>query len=216
MNQQLVNYIEQKIFPLYGRNDWAHQIWHIKEVAERSLKLAKDYPVNLDMVYTIAAFHDLGCFVNREKHEEVSAQLMLEDSFIRRSFSDEDRQTMSEAIVDHRGSLEHEPRSIYGKIIASADRFTTIEGILRSTHSYTLEFFPNVPWSEMVQRSYQYIEKKYGKGGYAKSPLPNPDFERFLVEVGTYLNSRELFIQKLKEVDDFLRKEYKLKPRVDD
>lgn len=76
---------------------------------------------------------------------------------------------MKEAIMDHRGSLEYEPRSIYGKIIASADRFTTIEGVLRSTHSFTLEFSPELSWEEMVERSFQYIKKKYGKGGYAKT-----------------------------------------------
>lgn len=211
VNQKLVDYIEKNIFPLYKRNDWAHQIWHIREVIERSLKLAKNYSVNEDMVYVIAAFHDLGCYIGHENHEEISAQLMMKDGFIRKYFSDEDIRTMGEAIVDHRGSLEYEPRSIYGKIISSADRFTTIEGILRSTHSYTLEFFPEISWDEMVQRSYLYIKNKYGKGGYAKSYIPNPDFEQFLVDVNFYLNHYELFIKKLKEVDYFLRKEYSIR-----
>jgi len=208
MNQELVEYIEKNIYPLYKRNDWAHQLWHIKEVVERSLNLAKDYPVSRDMVYVIASFHDLGCFISRDNHEEISAHLLETDSFIKKHFSNEDIQLMREAIVDHRGSLEYEPRSIYGKIISSADRFVTIEGILRSTHSHTLEFFPELPWDEMVQRSYQYIKKKYGKNGYAKSHIPNPDFEQFLKDVLVYLNDYELFSKKLKKVDEFLRKEY--------
>lgn len=210
MNPRLTSYVENNILPLYARNDWAHQLWHIREVIERSLKLAKDYTVDIDMVYTVAAFHDLGCFVSRENHEEISAELLDRDMFIHKYFSIDDIQMMKEAIIDHRGSLEYEPRSIYGKIIASADRFTTVEGILRSTHSYTLEFLPDLSWQEMVERSYEYIRKKYGRGGYAKSYIPNPDFEEFLAEIEVYLQNRDLFEQKLTEVDVFLRKEYGL------
>lgn len=211
MNQKLVEYIEKNIYPLYGRNDWAHQIWHIKEVVERSFKLAENYSVNKDMVFVIASFHDLGCFISRENHEKISAELMEKDLFIQDYFSYDDIQIMKEAIIDHRGSLEYEPRSIYGKIISSADRFTTIDGILRSTHSYTLEFLPNVSWEEMVENSYQYIKKKYGKSGYVKSYIPNPDFEQFLIEVNAYLDDYELFSNKLKEIDQFLRKEHSVK-----
>ncbi len=210
MDRQLVDYVEKNILPLYERNDWAHQLWHIQDVIKKSLELAKNYAVNVDMVYAVAAFHDLGCFISRENHEDVSAELLGKDEFICRCFSASDIQMMQEAIIDHRGSLEYEPRSIYGKIISSADRFTTIEGVLRSTHSYTLEFSPDLSWEEMVQRSYEYIKKKYGKGGYAKSYIPNPDFEKFLVEIEIYLKNRELFEEKLTEVDEFLRKEYGL------
>ncbi|MDE5587164.1 MAG: HD domain-containing protein [Bacilli bacterium] len=210
MDQKLVEYVEKSIYPLYERNDWAHQLWHIKEVVERSLKLAKDYPVNKEMVYVIASFHDLGCFISRDNHEEISAHLMETDSFLQKYFSKEDIKVMREAIVDHRGSLEYEPRSIYGKIISSADRFITIEGILRSTHSHTLEFFSELSWEEMVQRSYQYIKKKYGRNGYAKSYIPNPDFDQFLKDVVVYLDDYKLFSKKLKEIDKLLRKEYQV------
>lgn len=211
MNEELVHYIENHIYPLYSRNDWAHQLWHIEDVVKKSLKLAKDYSVNLDMVYVIASFHDLGCFISRDNHEEISAHFMEQDSFIQKYFSLEDIQTMKEAIVDHRGSLEYEPRSIYGKIISSADRFTTIEGILRSTHSFTLEFHPDFNWNQMVDLSYSYIKKKYGSGGYAKSYIPNPDFDFFLEEVKKYLDDRDLFSKKLHEIDAILRKKYPVK-----
>lgn len=211
MNQDLVRYIEKNIYPLYDRNDWAHQLWHIKEVVDRSIKLAKGYPVNLDMVYVIASFHDLGCFVSREKHAEISAHFMEQDSFIQKYFTEQDIKTMKEAIIDHRSSLEYVPRSIYGKIISSADRFVTIEGIMRSCHSYSLQFFPEWTWEEMVAESYQYIKKKYGKDGYAKNYIKNDEYERFLVDIQRYLNDYDLFTSKLKEVDTFLRKEYPVK-----
>lgn len=211
MNKGLVEYIEENIYPLYKRNDWAHQLWHIKEVVERSIKLASGHHVNLDMVYVIASFHDLGCFISRKNHEEISAHFMEQDMFIQNYFTPQEIQTMKEAIIDHRGSLEYVPRSIYGKIISSADRFVTIEGIMRSTHSYSLEFFPEWTWEEMVDQSYEYIQKKYGKNGYAKSYVKNDEYDQFLKDVQEYLEDYDLFSNKLKEVDTFLRKEYPVK-----
>lgn len=211
MNQNLVKYIEENIYPLYERNDWAHQLWHIKEVVERSIKLAKKYPVNLDMVYVIASFHDLGCYVNRDNHEEISAYFMEQDTFIQGYFTSEEIEIMKEAIIDHRGSLEYIPRSIYGKIISSADRFVTIEGIMRSAHSYSLEFYPDLTWEEMVEQNYQYIKKKYGRNGYAKNYIENEDYENFLIEVQRYLDDYDLFTSKLKEVNMLLREKYPVK-----
>ncbi|WP_290075024.1 hypothetical protein, partial [Lactobacillus intestinalis] len=78
-------------------------------------------------------------------------------------------------------------------------------------HSFTLEFSPELSWEEMVEWSFQYIKKKYGKSGYAKSHIPNPDFEKFLAEIEQYLQNRGLFERKLTEVDEFLRKEYELR-----
>lgn len=210
MNLELISYVEKNAFPLYERNDWAHQLWHIKKVIERSLKLALNYPVDLNMVYVIAVFHDIGCFIDRDKHEVISAGIMKQDAYINKAFSKEEIETMYEAIVDHRGSLEYVPRSIYGKIISSADRMTSIEEILRSTHSRTLEFFRDLSWDEMVEDSYCYIKKKYGSGGYAKSYIPNPEFEQFLKDVTVYLEDYELFKEKLKEMDTFLREEYSI------
>lgn len=211
MNKDLVEYIEKNIYPLYERNDWAHRLWHIQEVVERSIKLAKGLHVKLDMVYVIASFHDLGCFISRENHEAVSAHLMERDIFIQKYFTTKEIKIMKEAIIDHRGSLEYIPRSIYGKIISSADRFVTIEGIMRSTHSYSLEFFSEFTWEEMVEQSYQYIQKKYGKNGYAKSYVKNIEYEQFLKDVQKYLDDYDLFSRKLKEIDNFLGKEYQVK-----
>lgn len=73
INKELVRYIEDEIFPLYDRNEEGHGIGHIKTVIKRSLELAKKYDVNLDMVYTIAAYYDLGHYIDRKTHELISA-----------------------------------------------------------------------------------------------------------------------------------------------
>ena len=122
MKKELIEYIENKIFPLYSKNEEGHGTNHIKTVIKRSLELAKGYNVDLDMVYTIASYHDLGHYIDRKKHEIISAQMFIEDENIKKWFTDEQINIIKEAIEDHRSSSNHEPRSIYGKIISTADR----------------------------------------------------------------------------------------------
>ena len=83
MNKELVDYIEKEIFPLYNKNEEGHGLKHIETVIERSLKFAKDYDANIDMVYTIAAYHDLGHHIDRKRHEIISAQIFIEDENMR-------------------------------------------------------------------------------------------------------------------------------------
>jgi uncharacterized protein len=96
-----------------------HAGGHIKQVIDRSLEFAKQAPgVNLDMVYIIAAYHDLGRLIDNETHNIESAKMMRADKFLLENFTAEEVETMAEAVEDHRASLGHEPRSIYGKIVS--------------------------------------------------------------------------------------------------
>ena len=88
---ELVKYIEDEIFPLYNRNEEGHGIQHIKTVIKRSLELAKNYEVNLNMVYTIASYHDLGHYIDRKTHEIISAELFMKDNKIKQWFTDEQK-----------------------------------------------------------------------------------------------------------------------------
>lgn len=210
ISKELKNYLKEEILPIYQKNDWSHQSWHIHEVIERSLKIAKDYDVNLNMVYTIAIFHDIACFKGREDHEINSAKMLEEDTVLPNFFTEEELNIMKEAIIDHRASLEYTPRSIYGKIISTADRFTTIDGILRSTDGYYLEFYPEMTVDEMFDNCCNYIEKKYGKNGYGKVHIPTKDYEDFLKSVEYYLNNKMELKEIFYKVDKFLRKRHNL------
>ena len=126
-NEELVKYIEKNIFPLYSRNEEGHGINHIKTVIERSLKFAKNYDVDISMCYTIAAYHDLEHFIDRKRHEVISAEMFMEDENMKKFFTDEQRKTIKEAIEDHTASSVHKPRSIYGMIVSTAYR--TIKNI---------------------------------------------------------------------------------------
>jgi len=214
IQKELKNYLEKNILPQYEKNDWAHQIWHIHEVIQRSLKIAEGKPVNINMVYTIAVFHDIASFQGRKDHEKNSAKILLADQFINQYFTKEEIQIMAEAIIDHRASLEYEPRSIYGKIVSTADRYTSIKSLLRSTHDFNLQYLPHLSWSEMVDQSYQYIQNKYGKNGYGKIYFQSQEYENFQKEVLDYLEHPEKIENMLKKIDKFIRKEHNLPPLV--
>ncbi len=76
INMQLIEYIENNILPIYDKNDSGHGIEHIQYVIRRSLDFAKQFEnIDLNMIYVIAAFHDLGHHIDKDKHEVLSAKL---------------------------------------------------------------------------------------------------------------------------------------------
>ena len=66
MNLELKKYIEHSILPQYNAFDKAHNLSHVQTVIDESLELAKNYCVNMDMVYTIAAYHNTGLCSDHE------------------------------------------------------------------------------------------------------------------------------------------------------
>ena len=87
LNQELKQYIEEKIFPQYRKNEIGHGIEHIQYVIHRSMKFAHTIPsINLDMVFVIAAYHDIGHHIDPKRHEIISAQIMMQDDRLKRFF----------------------------------------------------------------------------------------------------------------------------------
>ena len=144
INPKLKQYIEENIFPEYSKNDSGHNLNHIQYVIHRSFQFADTIPnINYDMVYTIAAYHDIGHPIDSKKHEKISAEIMSKDKYLKNFFTIEELKTIKEAIEDHRASADHEPRSIYGKIVSTADRNNTVEACLRRTYTYGKKLNPN-------------------------------------------------------------------------
>lgn len=201
MNKELVQYIENEIFPLYNRNEEGHGINHIKTVVKRSLELAKDYDVDLDMVYTIASYHDLAHYIDRKTHEIISAEIFMKDEKIKRYFTDEQRNIIKEAIEDHRASSTHEPRTIYGKIISTADRtIIDIDNTIKRTYSYGKRNYKDLSEEEQIERIYQHLIEKYGEKGYAKIYLEDKEFEDTLDKLRQALSNKTEFIKRVKKV----------------
>lgn len=171
----LIAYIEQDILPRYDHFDAAHQRNHAEEVIERSLALARHYDVNEDMVYTLAAYHDTGLCEGRDTHHLVSGRIIREDQRLREWFDEDQIETMAQAAEDHRASSGHEPRSIYGKIVAEADRLISPKKVILRTIQFGLDHHPELDKEGQYQRFKAHLLEKYSDTGYLKLWLPESD-----------------------------------------
>lgn len=166
VKQDIQDYVEANIIPLYDRFDKAHQRDHVQMVIDQSMALATQMEVDADMVYVIASYHDIGLCEGRERHHTVSAQMLLADSELRKWFTESQLQTMAEAVEDHRASSDHAPRSLYGRIVAEADRFIDPDTVIRRTVQYGMEHYPALDKKGHYERMVQHLREKYGRGGY--------------------------------------------------
>ena len=166
INAELKKYVEQNILPQYDSFDKAHQRDHVLMVIRQSLELAEKLGADADMAYAIAAYHDTGLCEGREHHHEVSARIIRSDQTLRKWFAEEQINIMADAAEDHRASSGHEPRTIYGRIVAEADRFIDADTIIRRTIQYGIDHYPELDREGHYQRMLSHLHEKYGRNGY--------------------------------------------------
>lgn len=171
----LIDYIEAEILPRYDAFDKAHNRKHAITVLVKSLRLAQHYDVSPAMVYTIAAFHDTGLVEGREHHHTASARIIREDKRLKELFTAEEIEIMADAVEDHRASSSKPPRTIYGKIVAEADRIIDSTTIMTRTIQYGLSHYPGLSEEGHIERAVAHIKEKYGKGGYLRLWIPESD-----------------------------------------
>lgn len=197
MNKELEAYIEERIIPQYEQFDAAHRTDHVRTVIAQSLALAEHYPVDRDMVYTIAAYHDTGLRFGREHHHLDAGRILAEDATLRRWFTADEIATMREAVEDHRASLDHEPRTVYGRIVAEADRVIDPETIVRRTMQYGLANHPALDREGHYERCREHLVTKYAEGGYLRLWIAQSENARRLEELRRLIRDegrlRELF-----------------------
>ena len=169
------HYLETEIIPRYETFDKAHRTEHVRQVIAESLKLASYYVVDVRMVYAVAAYHDIGLCEGREHHHLVSGRMMRADSRLREWFSEEEIEVMAQAVEDHRASNVHAPRSIYGRIVAEADRLIEPMQILRRTVQYGLSHYPELSKALHYSRYCEHLHEKYAEGGYLKLWIPESE-----------------------------------------
>ncbi len=172
MNQNLKKYIETNIIPRYASFDKAHQIDHVHTVISQSLSLAQYYEVDINMVYTVAAYHDTGLAEGRDIHHIASARIIRSDSRLKDWFTPEQIETIAAAAEDHRASNKNEPRTIYGRIVAEADRIIDGDTIIRRTIQFGLSHYPELDREGHFQRFMAHMAEKYDFGGYLQLWIP--------------------------------------------
>jgi uncharacterized protein len=192
INPRIFAYVKKNILPLYDAFDDAHNREHAEKVVRNSLSIARDYDVDINKVYVIAAYHDVGLTRGREEHEKHSAAYLLADEALAEWFSRDDLILMAEAIEDHRASSHNEPRSLYGKIISEADRDIEYEVILKRCVQYGISQYPGYTEERHFDRVYAHMQDKYGENGYMKLWLNSEPNAGNLKHIRNILASREI------------------------
>lgn len=172
MNQNLKEYVESEIIPRYSAFDKAHREDHVRSVISEALRLSAFYDVDEDMVYAAAAFHDTGLVEGREIHHLASGKIIREDPRLPEWFTPDQIEMIAQAAEDHRASGTSSPRSIYGKIIAEADRDIIPLKILRRTVQFGMEHYPQLDREAHWRRFLEHLHEKYYYGGYLKLYIP--------------------------------------------
>ena len=169
----LVEFVETKILPQYAAFDAAHNMEHVTRVIRHSLELVKVTGADVNMVYVIAAYHDLGMSGPRAVHHITGGKILAADARLKKWFSPEQLQVMREAVEDHRASASHSPRSIDGKIVAEADRDIEPDIVIRRTIQFGLANYPELDYEGQWKRFKEHMDNKYSKEGYIRLWIPN-------------------------------------------
>ncbi|MCQ2115142.1 MAG: HD domain-containing protein [Bacteroidales bacterium] len=200
INKGLCNYVETFIIPRYDAFDKGHQRDHALTVIDQALKLAAYYDVDLNMVYAAAAYHDTGLCKDRKTHHMVSGEIIRSDEKLKEWFSADQIETIAQAAEDHRASSDHEPRSIYSRLIAEADRVIIPLTVIRRTIQYGLSHYPELDKEGNWRRTLEHIHEKYAEGGYLKLWIPESPNAAKLEELRAIIRNE----QQLREIFDKL------------
>lgn len=204
----LMEFVETNVLPRYASFDKAHGLTHVNRVIKRSVELSKKLGANVDMAYTVAAYHDLGLEGPRAVHHITSGKILLSDNRLRRWFSAVELKIMKEAVEDHRASASHSPRSIYGKIVAEADRELEPEVVFTRTILFGMEHYPDKDKEEQWKRFSEHLNNKYSTEGYIHLWLPGSDNGANLRKIREIMSNQKMLRQTFDTLFDKIKTEY--------
>lgn len=174
-----MSFVEREILPRYNAFGKSHGLQHVQHVIKNSLELVPLTGADINMVYVIAAYHDLGMEGPRAIHHITGGKILQSDARLRRWFTPEQIKIMKEAVEDHRASSSRQPRSIYGKIVAEADRDLDPDTVFTRAIQYGLENYPEKNGEEQWKRFRHHMNEKYSASGYVRLWIPNsPNSQR--------------------------------------
>lgn len=172
IRDSLHHYIYSEVIPQYAAFDKAHREDHALAVIDRALAMGRQYDVDEEMLLTAAACHDLGLSVDRKTHHLESGRIIREDGRLRQWFTPEQVEIIAQAAEDHRASAKSLPRSLYGRLVAEADRMIVPETIIRRTVQYGLAHYPELDREGHWLRTLEHLHEKYAEGGYLHLLIP--------------------------------------------
>ena len=192
IREDIVRYVFDEIVSRYAGFDPAHRENHALTVIEQAMELMdrreswlEGQPaeiaaiwsdeINREVLFTAAACHDLGLVNGRDNHHTDSGIIIRNDSRLKEWFTEEQIEQIAQAAEDHRASGKSAPRSIYGKIVAEADRVIDGETIILRTVQFGFTHYPGIDREGHIERAIAHLKEKYGRGGYLKLWIPWSD-----------------------------------------
>lgn len=188
INQELKKYIYEEVVPRYREFDDAHKEDHALTVIAQAMHLLSGRDewvasqadvdtiwladVDENMLLAAAACHDLGLVNGRDNHHLDSGVIIRSDSRLAQWFTPEQIEVIAQAAEDHRASGKGAPRSIYGMIVAEADRVIDGETIIRRTVQFGFKHYPDLDREGHIARAIAHLHEKYGRGGYLRLWIP--------------------------------------------
>ena len=203
---EIMEFVERQILPRYTAFGESHGLRHVNRVIKNSLQLADVTGADIDMVYVIAAYHDLGMEGPRAIHHLTSGKILQADARLKRWFNAEQIKIMKEAVEDHRASSSRQPRSIYGKIVAEADRDIDVHEIFLRAIEYGKENYPEKDKEEQWKRFSDHMDEKYSRNGYIKLWIPNSPNEKALKELRNIIDNKAELRKHFEEIYEEMEK----------
>lgn len=193
---ELKQYINNFIKPKYKNFDKAHALAHFKFVTENCVTygrelIKKGIDVDLEIAYVVGAMHDIGIMLGREGHAKSSGKIVREDKNLKRFYNEETIELIAQAVEDHSSHLEYEPRSVYGKIVADADRNNTMYLVFSRPMKYGLKHETYNDKFGHINRVYEFVQDKFGRNGYVKYWLDIPQTTQEQERIWVLLDNEE-------------------------
>ena len=212
----MVDYIYNDISSRYAGFDPAHREDHVLTVIGQAMELLDrmplwlnehpetahtwNVPVDRNILMAAAACHDLGLVNGRDNHHLDSGKIIRADERLREWFSEDEIETIAQAAEDHRASGKSAPRSIYGMLVAEADRVIDGETIIRRTVQFGLKHYPDLDIDDHIERAVTHLREKYGRGGYLKLWIPWSDNAARLAELQDMIADDEAVTREVRRV----------------
>lgn len=175
----LLKYIDNNIKKHYKNFDKAHSLSHFNFVTNNCIEYAKElikqgYDLNLELAYVVGAMHDIGLINGRENHALSSGEFVRNDSNLKEYYSEDEIEIIAQAVEDHSSHLSYEPRNIYGKIVADADRNNSVYLVFSRPIKYGIKHETYRDRQGHIDRVYEFVNEKFGRNGYVKYWLDIP------------------------------------------
>ena len=205
VNPKLIEYIKSNVFPRYVLNGESHGMEHIMQVIQRTFEIGDEYeasnpeeePLNANIAYVTAAYHDIGDHVDRKKHHIISGEMMMKDEGLDEFITPEEKLIIRDAIEDHRASNGEIPRTIYGRLVLTADRNNTLEDFFERRIKTSIERHPEFTEEQTLDEVYRSSDKKFGRdSGYALNKagyLPSQKLQDHFRRITELLDDEEGF-----------------------